>query len=68
MAIRCCKDCVKPKRYPGCHDHCQEYQAEKAELDTKMKEERMRHPYSVYEQKMEGVERAYKRNRGKKRG
>ena len=20
--IWCCKNCVAPKRYPGCHDHC----------------------------------------------
>ena len=28
-----CKGCVAPKRYPGCHDHCQEYQTQKAERD-----------------------------------
>lgn len=27
--IKCCKDCVPPKRYPGCHDRCQEYLEEK---------------------------------------
>ena len=25
MAIYCCKGCVAPKRYPGCHSTCQEY-------------------------------------------
>lgn len=40
MAIKCCNGCVAPKRYPGCHDHCEEYIKEKeahnqrkAELD-----------------------------------
>ena len=28
-----CKGCEKPKRYSGCHDHCAEYKAYKAEID-----------------------------------
>lgn len=31
--IWCCKDCVAPKRYPGCHDHCPEYLAQKEKHD-----------------------------------
>ena len=31
--IWCCKDCVSPKRYPGCHDHCPEYLAQKEKHD-----------------------------------
>ena len=23
--ITCCHGCVAPKRYPGCHDHCPDY-------------------------------------------
>ena len=30
MAIHCCKGCVAPKRYPGCHAVCQEHIADKA--------------------------------------
>lgn len=30
---KCCKDCMPPKRYPGCHGHCEEYLGEKKELD-----------------------------------
>lgn len=26
--MKCCKDCVAPKRYPGCSDKCPEYLAE----------------------------------------
>ena len=25
MAITVCYGCVAPKRHPGCHDHCPEY-------------------------------------------
>lgn len=32
-AYKCCKDCMPPKRYPGCHGHCEEYLGEKKELD-----------------------------------
>ena len=31
--IWCCKDCVAPKRYPGCHDHCPEYLVQKEKHD-----------------------------------
>lgn len=33
MAIKCCKDCVPPTRYPGCHVKCEQYKAEKAKLE-----------------------------------
>lgn len=38
--IKCCKDCVPPKRYPGCGDHCKEYQEEKAKLAAAKKKEK----------------------------
>lgn len=31
MPIKCCKDCVPPKRHPGCHSQCPDYLREKAE-------------------------------------
>lgn len=31
--IYSCKDCVAPKRYPGCHAVCTEYLEQKAEHD-----------------------------------
>ena len=33
MAIQCCRNCVAPKRYPGCHGKCQDYIDEKAQYD-----------------------------------
>ena len=31
--IKCCKECVAPKRHPGCHGTCEEYLAERAEYE-----------------------------------
>lgn len=31
--INCCRDCVYPKRHPGCHAKCEEYIAERKALD-----------------------------------
>ena len=31
--IYSCKNCVAPKRHPGCHGSCPEYLADKAEHD-----------------------------------
>lgn len=33
MAIKCCKDCVPPTRYPGCHAKCEQYKVEKAKWE-----------------------------------
>jgi hypothetical protein len=38
MAIYSCKDCVAPKRHPGCHGHCPEYLEEKARHDEQKAE------------------------------
>ena len=37
--IRCCKDCVPPKRHIGCHSTCKEYKHEKTENNKKRKKE-----------------------------
>lgn len=31
MTITCCKECVPPKRYPGCHGSCEEYISQRIE-------------------------------------
>ena len=33
--FECCKNCVAPKRHPGCHDHCEEYKTARAAYDEK---------------------------------
>ena len=37
MPIRCCKDCIPPTRYPGCHTKCDKYLEEKAKLEEEKK-------------------------------
>lgn len=39
--IWCCKECVAPKRHPGCHDRCPEYIKEKAVHEAE-REERLK--------------------------
>lgn len=47
IGIHCCKDCVPPKRYPGCGAKCEEYIKEKAQLEEdkkKIKADKERFP------------------------
>lgn len=47
LGIKCCKDCVAPKRHPGCHATCKEYIDEKAQYEVdkqKAKEDMARIP------------------------
>ena len=39
MGIKCCKDCVPPKRDPYCHGTCPDYIREKAESDARRDED-----------------------------
>lgn len=66
MGIKCCLGCVAPKRYPGCHDHCDEYLTEKAEhiRIKEMEYERRNVWNSVYSQKSMSILRALKRRGG----
>lgn len=63
--FQCCHYCVPPKRYPGCHDHCPERAAEKAEYDKRKAEsDRKRKAISdIYRQRSEHVEKALKKKR-----
>lgn len=51
MKIKCCKDCVAPKRYPGCHGVCPEYIHEKElwEEEKKVIREEHRRFSELYE-------------------
>lgn len=40
MTIKCCLDCVAPKRHPGCHGDCPEYLQEREALDEELKKAR----------------------------
>lgn len=62
--MKCCKDCVAPKRHDRCHGHCQDYLAERAEYD-RLKAEADRKKAvkdGIYHQKACGVARAIKRH------
>lgn len=64
--FKSCRYCTAPKRHPGCHDHCPEYQEEKATYD-KCKEQHDKErnvSQGIYEQVTRGVRKAGKRKRG----
>lgn len=62
--IKCCKDCVAPKRYPGCHSNCPEYLMEKKLWDEQKKIISEQQAYNnLYEQRSERVRKALKRKR-----
>lgn len=62
--INCCHYCVAPKRHPGCHDHCPEYVAEKAEHDRlkAMDAEKRKVKNDIYNQRSEHVTKALKKH------
>lgn len=66
MGIYSCKGCVAPKRHPGCHDTCPEYQEEKAAYDKRKEQHDKEKTVSqgIYEQVTRGVRKAGKRKRG----
>lgn len=45
MGIHCCKNCVAPKRHPGCHSTCKEYRDERAKLTEANKKQRENRSY-----------------------
>lgn len=63
--ILCCKDCVPPKRYPGCHSKCEVYIRErKAYEDLKAvvaREKRNESDYYAY--KVERIIKTSRRSR-----
>ena len=62
--FKCCHPCVPPKRHPGCHDHCPDYAAEKAEND-RLKEvdaKRSKARNDIYSQRADLVTKALKRH------
>lgn len=66
--FECCHYCVPPKRYPGCHGKCPDYEAAKEKNDRSKAAEAEERKISngLYMQKSESVAKAIKRQRGKK--
>nr|DAI61187.1 MAG TPA: hypothetical protein [Caudoviricetes sp.] len=65
MGIKCCKDCIAPKRHAGCHATCAEYLSEKkAHDELREKERKWREAAnSLYAQRSKGVQRALRSRR-----
>ena len=65
MAINCCRYCVAPKRYPGCHDHCPDYAKEKAVADAQKAAEQKKRDieYAIMEQRSRAVHKAMRHRR-----
>ena len=68
MAIECCRGCVAPKRHPGCHGHCPEYIAERAEYEKRKAEYNKEQDISIAicRSRGEKVYKAMKDRRNKK--
>ena len=51
--IFCCRGCIAPKRYPGCHDHRPEYLTQKAEHEERkaVADEKKRISNGLYDQR-----------------
>lgn len=64
-SINSCKNCVPPKRHPGCHDHCPEYLAQKAKHDEMKAAEKMQKAVSdgITAQRTAAVTKALKGRR-----
>lgn len=48
MIIKCCKNCVPPKRYPGCGAICPEYKEERAKRMSYLDDQRKKQVLNVY--------------------
>ena len=66
--ITCCKECVAPKRYPGCHGHCAEYLGERKEYDKYKARDDLKRKVKndIYQQRSDNVARAM-RHHGRKK-
>lgn len=65
VVFKSCRNCTPPKRYPGCHAHCEAYKVERAEYDRlkakEDKETKIRH--DIYNQRSIHVAKAMKNHR-----
>lgn len=64
----CCRYCVAPKRYPGCHGACEEYKEFRAEYDKlKAEHDRARDiSVGIYDSRSKKVYNAMRYRRNKK--
>ena len=67
MAIKCCKDCVSPTRYPGCHAKCEQYKAEKAKWEEEKAKARKDQAYTIYPSDFEMLACMHRPHKDKRR-
>lgn len=62
--IKCCQNCVPPKRHTACWGHCPEYLKEKAEYDERKAQEdkKRRVKGEIYSQRSERVTKAIRKH------
>lgn len=67
MGIKCCKDCVAPKRHTGCHENCSEYLYEKKLHDERRQaiSEKRQAENALYSQRERAVHKALRHRRRK---
>lgn len=63
--IECCRNCVAPKRYPGCHCVCPEYHEEKEKYqEQKAKADSIKSiSYGITAQRSDRVQKALRKRR-----
>lgn len=67
MAIKCCHNCVAPKRHTACWGHCPEYLAEKEQDEKEKAQDRLKRKVSsdIYQQRADHIAKA-QRHHGRK--
>ena len=66
MVIKCCRDCVPPTRYPGCHAKCSKYLEEKAKWEEEKKLMRKERDYTIYKSDFEMLACVHKPRKNKR--
>ena len=59
-----CRNCVPPKRQPGCQSYCPDYLAEKAEYDRLKAQDNARRNLknSIYQQRLDKIGKAMRKH------
>lgn len=65
--IKCCKDCVPPKRHVRCHSKCEEYNKEWEENEKRKEYERTHRPVVLKSYDFDEINFSYSK-RYKKKG
>ena len=62
--IKCCRECVAPKRHTACWGHCPDYKKERAEYDARKAEsDKLRKiKNDIYLQRADSISKANKKH------